>query len=120
MHFMFFGTAKSGQTVKLLLPRYSIKMVFPFNRVIKFEDLAYNPQYADCDFSIPVATIELNAEEDAKQREKVEKLFQMGDTLLQQYSEIKTIDTGDLSAYQEQLYLTISPAHVETYRQETK
>lgn len=120
LHFLYYNTKLTEDKILLYEPRYSLKTVHPFNRIVKIEDLSYNPKHAFHAFLSPKGSIALTAAEGLMQREKAEVLFASVDQLLNSYEKDKLIAPEALEEYRLKLYQTVNAVHLPMYRNETE
>jgi hypothetical protein len=120
LHFLYYNTKILEERVLLYEPRYSLRAVYPFNHIVKLEDLKYNSKNINKDFVSPVGSIDITANSVVSQRKNINTLFTLGDKLLEHCERHETITQNELKEYQLQLYLTINPAHLQIYKDETE
>jgi hypothetical protein len=120
LQFFYYNTKLSEERILLYEPRYLLKTVYPFNQITKMEDLTFNPKYAHKDFLSPGGSIEITPDLVAAQHKNIDKLFTLGDKLLEHCERHEMIPQEELREYQLQLYKTINPVHLQTYKDETE
>lgn len=120
LYFLWYSVRIKEERALVCPPRYLLGAVYPFHRVVRLEDLAYNPRYDGVDFSHPMGGVPLQGGESNVQRARVEALLVRADKLIARYEKDQTLPQEALQAYRKLLYETVPPAHICVYRNETE
>ena len=118
--FLFNLSRLDNQSVSLFLPRYSLKVIYPFNKIVKFEDLAYSKNHSFHEFETPVSTLTLSSLHSVSSKAKMEDLIVQSDRLLEEYETQKMISNDKFDTCRKLVYSLIAPTFLAIYKEETE
>ena len=118
VNIFFHFSKQENQSIVQYHPRYIISAIYPFEKIIRFEDLLFAKRYSKEVFSAPLEIISIDSMKEKLFVEQMKNLFLASDHILEGFQKNNIVSSTELGKYRKDLENILHPALKKLYQEE--